>query len=255
MKKKYVSLLVVTGLLSSFIFSLPALADTVTAGNAPHRNFSGDNKRGVGVHRQFGVFGTVASISGTTITVNSQVRPNGTSTSVVYTVDASNSKVTKDNATSSVSNIVVGDKIIVQGKVDGTNVVATNIRDGVSVKGNMPDGQKRNPNFQGNGQPVIGGNITAISGTTLTVTNKGGVVYTVDATNAFVQKDNATSTLSSVAVNDIVVVQGTVNGTSIAASSVIDHGVAPASSTENKQEKPKGFFGGIANFFSRFLGF
>ena len=255
MKKKYVSLLVAAGFLSGFIFSLPALADTVTAGNAPHRNSNGDDKRGVGIHRQMGVFGTVVSISGTTITVNSQVRPNSTSTSVVYTVDASNSKVTKNNATSTVSSIIAGDKIIVQGKIDGTNIVATSIRDGMPVKGNMSDGQKRNPAFQGNGQPVVGGSVTAISGTTLTVTNKGGVVYAVDATNASVQKNNATSTLADVSVNDVVVVQGTINGTSIVASSVIDHGNVPASSTENKQEKSKSFFGGITSFFSRFFGF
>jgi len=54
------------------------------------------------------------------------------------------------------------------------------------------------------------------------------------------------------------VVQGTVNGTSITASSVIDQGSAPASaaSGENNAPKPRmGFLGSIGNFFSHLFGF
>ena len=122
---------------------------------------------------------------------------------------------------------------MVQGTVSGTKVTATTIRDGV-----MPGGMKSGTGtgagkgapqmpsgITGNGEPVVGGNITAINGSTLTITNKSNVTYTIDATNATIMKGNATSTLSNVAVGDSVVVQGTVNGTSVTASTVIDQGV------------------------------
>ena len=84
-----------------------------------------------------GVTGTVSAISGTTLTVTSKkmergMNKAGTSTpaaSVTYTVDASNATVTKNNTTSTLSAIAVGDTIMVQGTVSGTNVTATTIRD------------------------------------------------------------------------------------------------------------------------------
>ena len=45
-------------------------------------------------------------------------------------------------------------------------------------------------------------------------------------TNATVVKDNATSSISAIASGDNVIVQGTVNGTAVTASSVIDQGAS-----------------------------
>ena len=213
-----------------------------------------DGMMGRGMGQAPGVFGTVASVSGNTLTVTSKMGPGGTA-GTTYTVDATNATVTKNGASSSVSNVSTGDTVMVQGTVSGTSVTATSIRDG------LPQGQKpQTPVIQGNGQPVIGGNVTAINGSTLTVTNKSNVTYTVDATSATVEKGNAVSSISNVAVGDNVVVQGTVNGNAVTASSVIDSGAAPtANSTTNTsgahQGGMGGFFSGIGSFFHRLFGF
>lgn len=199
-----------------------------------------------------GVFGTVASVSGTTLTVTSKgFRQNATATT--YTVDASNATVTKNGANSSVSNIATGDTVMVQGTVSGTSVTAKTIRDGMS--------QGQTPAIQGNGQPVIGGNMTAINGSTLTVTNKSNVTYTVDASSAKVSKAGVTTmgaTISNVVVGDNVVVQGTVNGTSVTASSIIDQGTSPSSPNNSTGSNPpvhRGVLNAIGGFFSHLFGF
>ena len=209
-----------------------------------------------------GVFGTVSAISGNTLTVDSKgFGPNATATT--YTVDATNATVTKDGAASSLSNVAANDMVSVQGTVSGTNVTATAVRDGMMGRGmGMKVGQHASstaPVIQGNGQPVIGGNVTAVNGSILTVTNKSNVTYTVDATTATVEKGNAVSSVSNVAVGDNVVVQGTVNGTSVTASSVMDSGTPPVQSSTNTtathQGGMGGFFGGIGGFFHSLFGF
>src|SRR6202044_3181521 len=120
------------------------------------------------------------------------------------TVNAANATVVKNGATSTVSAIATGDTVSVQGTVSGDTVTATMIRDGV-----VPQGQGKGPgaggaiaSLQGNGEPVIGGSITAISGDTLTVTNTSNVTYTVDATNATVIVKNATSSIADISTGD-----------------------------------------------------
>jgi len=192
-----------------------------------------------------GIYGTIASISGNTLTVTSKMGASGTGTT--YTVDATNATVTKAGVISSVSSIAVGDMVMVAGTINGTSVVATTIRDGVV-------GTKTPPVsiIKGNGQPVIGGAVMAISGNILTVTNKSNVSYTVDVTNATIEKSNAVSSVSAITVGDNVVVQGAINGNSVTASSVIDGGTT---STTTPAKKGNGFFGTIGNFFHNLFGF
>ena len=215
-----------------------------------------------GMHRP-GVFGTVSAVSGDTLTIISKgFGANATATT--YTVDATNATVTKGNTTSTVGAIQVGDTVMVQGTVSGTSVTATTIRDGVMPMGvghRMMGGMGKTPstsvpNITGNGEPVIGGTVSTISGTTLTITNKSNVTYSVDASSATVDKSGATSTVSVIAVGDTVVVQGTVNGTSVVASSVIDQGAAPtAGSNPMHKGGIGGFFGSIGGFFQHLFGF
>jgi hypothetical protein len=211
-----------------------------------------------GQARGQGVFGTVSAISGTTLTVTSKamVGPNNSNaTATTYTVNASNATVVKNGATSTVSAIAVGDTVSVQGTVSGDSVTATMIRDGV-VPGMGGKGPGAIASLQGNGEPVIGGSITAISGDTLTVTNKSNVTYTVDATNATVIVKNATSSLASVATGDNVIVQGTVNGNSVTASSVIDQGAqASSGSGAGMMHGVGGVFGAIGGFIQHLFGF
>ena len=196
-----------------------------------------------------GIAGKVSAINGTSLTVTTQARPNG-GTATTYTVDASNATVTKNFSASSVSNITVGDAVVVQGTVNGTTITAKTISDGV-----VPQGQ---PAIQGNGQPVVAGNVTVINGNTITITNKSNVTYTVDASGAkFVVSGTTSPTISNIAVGDSLTIQGTVNGNSVTASSVIDQKAKPASG--NSQKSGSNFMGGMMNgigsFFKHLFGF
>ncbi len=98
------------------------------------------------------IAGVVGAVSSTTITVN-------TNASTTYTVDATNAKIiTKKNASSTLSSISVGDKVVVQGTVSGSNIVATNIYDGVKPGEQGDNGKKKG--FFGN----IGGFLKRLFG-------------------------------------------------------------------------------------------
>ena len=254
-KRSIPAIIAGSAILGSVVFAAPAFA----AG--PGFGFGFGH---MGMHRP-GVVGTVASVSGDTITVDAKTWQRGdtsgaapTTATTTYTVDGTNATVTKDGAASTLSAIAVGDMVMVQGTVSGTSVTATKINDG--FKGGMRGGPPGAPHagagavIQGNGSPVIGGSVTAISGNTLTVTPKTGSAYSVDASSATVVKDNATSTLSAIATGDNVIVQGTVNGSSVVASSVIDQGTAalPQTGTGGTPPPRRGFFGGLL---SRIFGF
>lgn len=246
MNKKYVSLLVVLGILASLALVSPVLAQGKPEGGKGGGRFGGMMGKGPGV------FGTVTAVSGNSITITSKSRMMGkpgsaaSPATATYTVDATNATVTKNGAASTVSAITVGDTIVVQGTVTGTNVIAKKINDGTFK-----------PVVQGNGQPIVEGKVTAVSGNTITITNNSNVTYTIDATNATISKGNAKSTISSVAVGDNVVAQGTVNGNSVTASSIIDRPAKPNGNDSNSSsQKPEGFMGGmmrgIKNFFHMF---
>jgi len=67
------------------------------------------------------------------------------------------------------------------------------------------------------------GNITAISGTTITMqeeADEGGASYTVDASQATVTNNGATADLSALKVGDKIFVQGTTSGTNVTATSI-----------------------------------
>jgi hypothetical protein len=245
-----------------------------------------------------GIFGTVSAVNVNgdvnTLTVTAAARParpmpeqaspsaNVSTPTVVagtvYTVDATSAKIYKGSATTtvSVSDIAQGDTVMVQGTISGTNVAATVVRDGVS--GTMGGGKgfgggrgasstmprsSSTPLIQGNGEPVVGGSVTAISSTTLTITNSSNVPYTINVASATVVVKGASSTLSNIAVGDNVIVQGTVNGNSVTASSIIDQGVKGANTSSTNGQSHGGgigaglggFFGAIGGFFQHLFGF
>jgi hypothetical protein len=274
------------GIVASLAVVLPAFAQTQPGGP---NGFGGSGRFGIGMRGSSatpsGVFGTVASVSGGTLTVTARTRPNASSTlsapAIVYTVDATNAKVVKNGATSTISSVNVGDIVMVQGTVSGTNVTAKTIRDGMNgtmgrpgtfasstrgMQGNAGNAFGRRPTstkpvsgtppFQGNGEPVVAGSISAMSGSMLTVANASNVTYTIDASNATFVKGGATSTIASVAVGDNIVVQGTVNATSVVASAVIDQGAGGKGNGKTTGTAPKvNIFGAIGNFFKHIFGF
>jgi preprotein translocase subunit YajC len=105
---------------------------------------------------------------------------------------------------------------------------------------------------------VVAGTVASISGNSISINTSSNTSYTIDASSAAIVKNNASSTVSSIAVGDYVVVQGAVNGTSVTASSVIDQ---PASSAPGNSGnapghlKGMGFLGSIGSFFKHLFGF
>ena len=248
-KRNLSALLVGSALISSI-----TLAGTAFAAEEPTPPF----------HRPI-IVGTVAGIAGTTLTVDSKAWPRAAQkTETTYTVQAAQAAVTKEGVNSTLSAIAVGDRVMVEGTLSGTTVTATAIRDGRAghwgrMFGEKPDMDiaSHTPAIIGNGQPVIGGTVTAKSDTSLTVTNKSNVTYTVDTSSAKVTKTgfaNATST--NITIGDTVIVQGTVQGTAVTATSIIDSGTLPAT-TNGTTPAPvhRGLFGLIGGFFSHMFGF
>ena len=111
-----------------------------------------------------GIFGTVSAINGTTLTIDGRSASSTPASpelqrgeaTTTYSVDASSAKILKGSATStiSVSAITVGDKVIVQGTVTGTSVVAKLIVDGLPPRmmGGRPAGR---PSMMGSTTPRI----------------------------------------------------------------------------------------------------
>ena len=268
--KKIISMGAGLALLTGTAFAAPALAQTNTS-STDHPGPSWQGGQGQSGYRMGGpgmmkpaVFGTVTGVNGNIITMNGKQGFGSTTASVTYTVDATNATVKKNNATSTVSSIAVGDTIVAQGTITGTNVVATSIRDGVMMRTGGPGMPGQRPGggpgtasstpILGNGQPVIAGTVSAITGSSLTITTASNVTYTVDASNAKVLSGQTPSSLSSVAVGNKVVIQGTVNGTSIAASTVIDQSLTATGPGATKGPA-RGFFASISQFFTHIFGF
>jgi hypothetical protein len=78
--------------------------------------------------------------------------------------------------------------------------------------------QKVTPSQKSDNTATIAGTVTVKSGTTLTVAGKNGTTYTVDAANATVTGE----AYADVAVNDSVIVSGSLNGTALTAKRIFD---------------------------------
>jgi hypothetical protein len=265
--KKYIYGFSSLAVLATLATAVPAFADN-TAPLTPAHPGAWFNARGgmmKGRMMKPAVFGTVSAVSGNIITVSGKQGFGTNAVSVTFTVDATNAKIMKDGSADAptivtISSINVGDRIMAQGTLTGTNLVATMIRDGripVPEKGN--NGSK-NPSVSpiaGDGNPIVAGTVSAVNGSVITITNKSNVTYTINASGAKIVKGSSTVLVSDIAVGDMIVVQGTINGNAVVATSVIDQAKpTSASPTSGEGEKGNGgFFGGIGAFFSHLFGF
>ena len=114
-----------------FVGSVPVFAQTTTGGPGTRSHMS-----------RPAVMGTVSAINGNTLTVSGKKGFGSTATTTTYTVDTTNAKITKNNTAGTIASIAVGDTVMVQGTVSGTNVNATTIRDGKMPSGKNPAGGK-----------------------------------------------------------------------------------------------------------------
>ncbi len=266
--KKYVSTgIMLATMTTAFAVAIPAFADSTS--QAPTAQSNGEWKNTLAGRRPMmrpAVLGTVSAISGNTVTVSGRQGFGTTTPITTFTVDATNATVTKNNVASTVANITVGDTVLAQGTVSGNTVTATMIRDGVvpgrgmGMKGGQPSMMTRTNAFTGDGQPVVAGTVSTVSGNTLTVTNKSNMTYTVNAATAKIIAGRMSSTtpaatIATITVGDNVIVQGAINGTTITATSVIDQKPAPSTSAGSTKPAPHGIFGNIGSFFSHLFGF
>lgn len=260
--------------LGSAVLALPAFAESNLRANTQTASTQGENGlhkgKGLGEGRRMmppGVRGSVTAISGATITVSSPAR--GAAPATTYTIDASGATIMKNGIASTLSAIAVGDTIMANGTLTGTSLVAKNIFDGQMPGRGMDQGEKENDGrgmmpagITGSGQPLVGGAVTSVTGSTIVITNKSAVSYTIDATNAkFTKVGVTTPTVANIVIGDTLLVQGAVNGTAVTATSIIDQGVVPAApsaatnTTQKVTTEHRGFFGGIGHFFSGIFGF
>jgi hypothetical protein len=213
-------------------FVAEAHADTTTAAattstTAVPSSSTDQGPGGNGTHTKPAAVGTVTAVSGDTITLTD--KQSGTT----YTVDATTATIMKQLSssgtdqtdakptaptTATISDIAVGDTLMVQGTVSGTSITATRIDDGV-MRGGMGGG--RGGFGGGNGGSGVSGTVTAVNGTTLTITGKNGTTYTVDGSSATASKIE-TITVPSIAVGDTVGINGTVSGTTVTAKNIMD---------------------------------
>jgi hypothetical protein len=216
-------------------FVAAAHADTSTV--SPVATTASATKGQQGTHQKPAAMGTVTAVNGDSITLTD--KQSGTT----YTVDATNATIKKMSASSSaasvagtsstasaastsrtrptpttitVSDIVVGDTLMVQGTVSGTTVTATSIMDGQMMGGRGGFG-----GHGGGRGPGVQGTITAVNGTTLTVTGKNGTTYTVDGSAATASKMETIS-VSQLEVGDTVGIEGTVTGDAVTAQNIMD---------------------------------
>lgn len=161
------------------------------------------------------VGGIITAINGTTLTVTAGPRNDGGT----FTINASGASVTKDGTSSALSSLVVGDHIMAEGTISGTNVTATKIVSGQKGFGMvMGMGMGKRGGF---GRGGVVGEVTAVSGSTITLSAPNGTTYTVNAGGATVQK-TTTGSLSDITVGDVIGVQGAVSGTAVTATSIHD---------------------------------
>lgn len=166
-------------------------------------------------HGPMGVVGTVTAVNGSTITLTGK-------DGKTYTVNATSAAIDKVS-TITTAQIAAGDTLMVGGQVSGTSVTADHIMDGTLPAGGLGDGHGP----MGFGKPGVFGTVSAVSGNTLTVAGRNGTTYTVDASSAKVMKaasgaKPATAAVSDIAVGDSVMIGGTVSGTSVTATDIMD---------------------------------
>lgn len=252
-KKYFYFLILVAAFATLSMYSSSFAQGKINNERNEFRGYSKIMKASKGMMRPV-IVGTVTSINGNSLTISSNEANN---TSATYTVDATNANIVKNNTAGKISDIAVGDSVSVVGTLNGTNITATYIRDGILGRGLgigngiMNNLEKDLSGIVGNGEPLIAGTVSAVNGNSISITNKSNIVYTVDATNAKVLANNTNGNISSIAVGDTVLIQGNISGNAVTASTIID---SKPLNLNNKTTHP-GFFFGIGSFFKRLFGF
>lgn len=161
-----------------------------------------------------GAGGTIASIDGTTLTVNA--RSGGT----VTVTTSADTTVTKASP-GAVSDVHVGDNVLVMGQATGTDVTARGIVDFRSAQPPARPKDDPDPNRPPDADHFepVNGQVTAVNGATLTVkaADKTYIVTTSADTHVSLVQ---TLSVSDLKVGDTVHVMGDTSGTTVAAKHI-----------------------------------
>jgi hypothetical protein len=205
------------GLTASLILGGSALAASPSPAHPPiHRTAStvayhvgtGSRKNSPRPGGQL-VTGTVASVSGSVITLTAK---NGGS----YAVNAASAKIMKSGATVDITSILPGDLLMARGTLSGLSMTATTIVDGVMQKPVGTAGVKPGAVLGAHG---LMGSISAINGTSLTLTlraRKGRTSVTqnvLTSGSTVVTKDKVAATFADLATGQNVTITGTKDAT------------------------------------------
>ncbi len=224
--KKFVVLASILGLAAGTAgtIALQTHAATTTTTNTT----TGQTTAPTGKH---GMWGTPPAATGKVTAVDATantITVTDAKSNISYTVDASGATIQKFTPpsgtptpgatkpapqTMTISQIAVGDNVMVQGTAAGSTITATKITDG--LMGSFRGG----PGMRG--MHGAAGTVASINGSTIILTGKNGTTYTVDASGANVEKVSASS-LSNIAVGDTLMVNGTTSGTTITAKNITD---------------------------------
>jgi ribosome maturation factor RimP len=211
------------------------------------------------IQKSSGISGKIASISGTTITLEAE-------DSYTITINASSATVKKlisttstSSATStavSVSDLKVGDFITVKGNI---TVSASEI-----IAGTQSSEKPSNPGAETSDTKRIVGTVTAIDNTTITINSAqknstdGGetTTYTVNASGATVTQKTKEGTDEILAISDIKVgntifVQGEASDSTITATAI---SITASGENQTNGKANNGIWNKITNFFGKMFG-
>lgn len=235
---KIVPLIAITLIALTTGFSTVAFADTTTI--APSTAIMRHGTFGTSTipRRSGGLVGTVTEINGSTLSVKN-------AKGSIFSVDVSSAKLFKDFASTAIAitDIKVGDSVMVRGATVGTIVKATVVIDGKFSMAGMYHGKgvfKEERGERGLKKGFgIRGVVSTISGATLTVNGANGTTYSVDASSATVFKGmpKATSTFAEIKSGDSVMVRGAVTGSTVVATEIIDGIPAQGLHHRNRAER------------------
>jgi hypothetical protein len=206
MKKNQILVVIILG--TALMLPLASNAQTTASGNA------GKNFHKPGINRTINgslnkrtanntVAGTVATINNATLTITDKK-------GVTYTVDTSAAKliVGMSSPSAIITSIQTGDKVFVSGTITGTTVAAKTIRDQSLV-----------------GRIIFNGKVTTVAGNLITI-NFRKTSYVIDASAATITsgigKNAKTITPADIKTGDMVTAVGTLNGTTVSATSIRD---------------------------------
>jgi hypothetical protein len=250
---------VVLALIGGFVLSRTGSDSPSSAAASSSGNGGGVATAGGGqTPGRRGTSGTITAIKGSTISL---APDGGSGSSTAMTVTTSSDTVVLETVDGAVSDIAVGDTVIVIGEESDGTVAATSVTDagttdvagglggpggggdlpqGEIPQGELPDGFTPPSGGQlpqggelpqggqlpsggvpgGAGGGFTRGTVTGVSGSTITVEAQDGSTVTVTTSSDTTVSVTKEISLSDLAVGDTITANGTVDGTTVAATRI-----------------------------------